>query len=67
MRTHAMQYALAVAGREHLSEWLSDLLADTGEAEVVARLVGNAGAQFRSRRCSASPPTTARTRPCRIA
>jgi uncharacterized protein (DUF2336 family) len=46
VRTHAMQYALAVAGREHLSAFLSDLLADTGDAEVVARLVGNAGAQI---------------------
>ena len=46
VRTHAMQYALAVAGREHLSEFLSDTLAETGDAEVVARLVGNAGAQI---------------------
>jgi uncharacterized protein (DUF2336 family) len=46
VRTHAMQYALAVAGREHLSEFLSDLLAEAGDAEVVARLVGNAGAQI---------------------
>lgn len=46
VRTHAMQYALAVAGREHLSEVLSDIVAETGETEVVARLVGNAGAQI---------------------
>ena len=46
VRTHAMQYALAVAGREHLSEWLSDVLADTGEPEVVAALTGNPGAQL---------------------
>jgi uncharacterized protein (DUF2336 family) len=46
VRTHAMQYALAVAGREHLSEWLSDLLADTNEPEVVAALTGNPGAQL---------------------
>jgi uncharacterized protein (DUF2336 family) len=46
VRTHAMQYALAVAGREHLSEVISDILAASGEAEVVARLVGNAGAQI---------------------
>lgn len=46
VRTHAMQYALAVAGREHLSELLSDALAEAGDAEVVARLVGNAGAQI---------------------
>ena len=29
VRTHAMPYALAVAGRERLSERLSDVLADT--------------------------------------
>jgi uncharacterized protein (DUF2336 family) len=46
VRTHAMQYALAVAGREHLSEFLSDSLAEAGDAEVVARLIGNAGAQI---------------------
>jgi uncharacterized protein (DUF2336 family) len=46
VRTHAMQYALAVAGREHLSEWLSDVLADTNEPEVVATLTGNPGAQL---------------------
>ena len=43
VRTHTMQYALAVAGREHLSEYLSGSLAETGAAEVVARLIGNAG------------------------
>ncbi len=46
IRTHAMQYALAVAGREQLSEYLSDSLVATGVAEVVTRLVGNAGAQI---------------------
>ena len=46
VRTHAMQYALAVAGREHLSECLSEILAETGEAEVVGRLVGNGGARI---------------------
>ena len=46
VRTHAMQYALAVAGREHLSEWLSDVLANTSEPEVVAALTGNPGAQL---------------------
>jgi uncharacterized protein (DUF2336 family) len=46
VRTHAMQYALAVAGREHLSELLSDALAEVGDGEVVARLVGNAGAKI---------------------
>ena len=46
VRTQAMQYTLAVAGREHLSEWLSDVLADTNEAEVVAVLTGNPGAEL---------------------
>jgi uncharacterized protein (DUF2336 family) len=46
VRTHAMQYALAVAGREHLTEYLSDVVVDTGDAEVVARLAGNAGAKI---------------------
>jgi uncharacterized protein (DUF2336 family) len=46
VRTHAIQYALAVAVRDHLSEWLSDLLADTNEPEVVAALTGNPGAQL---------------------
>jgi uncharacterized protein (DUF2336 family) len=46
VRTHAMQYALAVAGREHLSECLSEILAASGEAEVVARLVDNRGARI---------------------
>jgi uncharacterized protein (DUF2336 family) len=46
VRTSALQYAFAVAGREHLSECLSEILADTGEAEVVGRLVGNHGARI---------------------
>ncbi len=46
VRTHTMQYALAVAGREHLSEYLSGSLAETGAAEVVARLIGNPGAEI---------------------
>jgi uncharacterized protein (DUF2336 family) len=44
VRTNAMQYALAVAGRERLSEMVSDALVETGEAEVVMRLVDNTGA-----------------------
>jgi len=47
VRTHAMQYALAVAGRSQLSEAVSDVLVDTGDSSVVARLVGNAGARLR--------------------
>src|SRR5690606_3261426 len=46
VRTHTMQYALAVAGRERLSRWLSEVLADTGEREVVAVLTGNPGAEL---------------------
>ncbi len=46
VRTHAMQYALAVAGRERLSESLSDTLFGTAHAEVVRRLAGNPGAQI---------------------
>lgn len=46
VRTHAMQYALAVAGRERLSAWLADVLTDTNEAEVVAVLTANPGAEL---------------------
>jgi uncharacterized protein (DUF2336 family) len=46
VRTHAMPYALAVAGREHLSEALSDLLVDTNEPEVIAALTGSPSAQL---------------------
>lgn len=44
VRTNAMQYALAVAGRERVSEQLADALVDSGQQPVVARLMGNAGA-----------------------
>jgi len=47
VRTHALQHALAVAGRSQLSEAVSDVLVDTGDSSVVARLVGNAGARLR--------------------
>jgi uncharacterized protein (DUF2336 family) len=46
VRTHAMPYALAVAGREHLSEALSDLLVDTNEPEVIAAVTGSPSAQL---------------------
>ena len=46
VRTNAMQYALAVAGRERVSEKLADVLVDGGNQPVVARLVGNAGAEL---------------------
>ena len=50
VRTHAIPYALAVARRAHLSEGLSDLLADTNEPEVLAVLVGNRGAELSTAR-----------------
>lgn len=46
VRTHTMQYALAVAGRERLSAWLADVVAETGEPEVIVRLVSNGGAEL---------------------
>jgi uncharacterized protein (DUF2336 family) len=46
VRTNAMQYALAVAGREHLSEAIADALVDTRNSEVVLRLLGNASARL---------------------
>lgn len=46
VRTHAAPHAVAVAARSHVSEGLADLLADTGEPEVIAALVGNDGAEL---------------------
>lgn len=46
VRTNAMQYALAVAGRERVSEQLADALVDTGAQPVVAKLLGNFGAKL---------------------
>jgi uncharacterized protein (DUF2336 family) len=46
VRTHAGRHALAVAARTHLSERLSDRLAETNEPDVVAVLVANAGAEL---------------------
>lgn len=48
VRTHTMQYALAVAGRQSLSTRLSAALVDTGESVVVARIVDNRTAQLSS-------------------
>jgi uncharacterized protein (DUF2336 family) len=45
-RTRQAQYALAVASRQHLSEGLCDVLAETNAVEVVTALAGNAGAQL---------------------
>lgn len=46
VRTQAAPYALAVAGRNHLSAGPGDLLADTDEPEVIAVLAGNDGAEL---------------------
>jgi uncharacterized protein (DUF2336 family) len=46
VRTHALQHALAVAGRERLSAEVADTLVEVGSIEVVRRLAGNAGADF---------------------
>lgn len=46
VRTNAMQYALAVAARASLSDAVTTALVDTRDRQVVARVVGNAGAQF---------------------
>ena len=49
VRTNAMQYALAVAGRERLSEAVSEALVDTRHQDVVVRLLDNAGAALSKR------------------
>src|SRR4051794_19165386 len=46
VRANAMQYALAVAGREGLSEVVSAALVETGQQPVVVRLVGNVSARL---------------------
>ncbi|MFO1068157.1 MAG: DUF2336 domain-containing protein [Geminicoccaceae bacterium] len=46
VRTNAMQYALAVAARDVISEDVTEALVATGERQVVARVVANAGARF---------------------
>jgi uncharacterized protein (DUF2336 family) len=46
VRAHGMEYAVAVAGRERLSEPLSEVLADTDAPEVLAVLTGNPGAEL---------------------
>jgi len=49
VRTNAVQYALAVAGRERLSDELSDTLVTHGDERVVVRLIGNLGAELSER------------------
>jgi uncharacterized protein (DUF2336 family) len=46
VRTHALQYALAVAGRERLSPEVAETLVEVGSVEVIRRLAGNSGADF---------------------
>lgn len=46
VRTNAIQYALAVAGRSQVSEAVAEVLVDSGASTVVARLVGNVGARL---------------------
>lgn len=46
IRTNAMQYALAAAARSNLSETVTEALVETRDRQVVARVVGNAGAKF---------------------
>lgn len=46
VRTHATQYALAVAARSTLSQSVTEALVDTGQEEVVRAVVDNAGAAF---------------------
>ena len=46
VRANAMQYALAVASREGLSEAVSAALVETGQQPVVVRLVGNVSARL---------------------
>ena len=49
VRTNSIQYALAVAGRERISEMVSEALVDSGDEQVVVRLTGNAGAELSRR------------------
>jgi uncharacterized protein (DUF2336 family) len=46
VRARAKEHALAVAGRERLSEPLADVLTDTDSPDVVAVLTGNPGAEL---------------------
>ncbi len=46
IRSHAMQYALSVAGRDAISEGLADALIESGEPDVIVRLINNDGAEI---------------------
>ncbi len=43
---HSTAHKIAVAGRKHVSEGVSEALADTADEEVVATLVANQGAEL---------------------
>ena len=53
VRTHALQYGLAVARRSRVSEIVADALVASGHEEVVRRLIENTGAAISQERCSA--------------
>lgn len=46
IKAHGTEHQVAVAGRPHVSERVSDALVDTNNETVVATLVSNAGAQI---------------------
>ncbi len=46
VRNRSMQYGVAVAGRDAISEDLVDVLINSGESDVVMRLLTNDGAQI---------------------
>jgi uncharacterized protein (DUF2336 family) len=45
-RTKSQGHLLAISGRGQLAEEVTDVLLDRGDADVVSRLAGNAGAHF---------------------
>lgn len=49
VRTNAVQYALAVSARARLSEAVGDALVETGNRDVVARVLANDGAAISHR------------------
>ena len=45
-RSMGQDHLLAIAGRRHVSEHVSEILIDRGNGKVLMRVAGNAGAQF---------------------
>jgi uncharacterized protein (DUF2336 family) len=45
-RSMGQDHLLAIAGRQHVSESVSEVLVDRGESRVLQRVAGNSGAQF---------------------